>query len=223
MSKVYSVLVEGNIASGKSTFLRYVKNRFSEKANITYEPLNEWTNFNGRNLLEELYTNPKKFSFQFQTFVQLTMARIQFANITESIRFSERSLYSERFVFIEALRILQHISSTEYDILVEWFNLLEPKIQPINEIIYLQTNPAVAFQRLQQRGRAEESPIELGYVELIHTLHEQWLIEKTISTNDNFKKITVRVVNQNKDLDELKPEFEQIMSEISQKMSITII
>ena len=221
-SKVYSVLVEGNIASGKSTFLRNVGIRFSEKANITYEPLNEWTNFGGKNLLKQLYTNPKKFSFQFQTFVQLTMARTQFATTAESLRFSERSLYSERFVFIEALKILQHITSTEYDILVEWFNFLEPKVQPIDEIIYLQTNPAVAFQRLQQRGRIEETPIKFSYVELIHSLHEQWLIEKTNSTSDNFKKIPVRVVNQDKNLDELKPEFEQIMSEISCKCSIII-
>ena len=95
-SKVYSVLVEGNIASGKSTFLRNVGIRFSDKVNITYEPLNEWTNFGGKNLLKQLYTNPKKFSFQFQTFVQLTMARTQFATTAESLRFSERSLYSER-------------------------------------------------------------------------------------------------------------------------------
>jgi deoxyadenosine/deoxycytidine kinase len=212
--QVYSVLVEGNIASGKSTFLKKVERTLLDQAKVTYEPLDQWTSFKGLNLLKELYLNPKRFSFQFQTFVQLTMARIQLQETTDKFRFSERSLFSERFVFIEALKALQHISPTEYDILVEWFEFLEPKIQPVNELIYLRTTPAVAFRRLQSRGRNEEAPVTIEYIELIHSLHEQWLIEKTLPTSENFKKITVRIVNQDKTLDELKPEFESIICDI---------
>ena len=204
------VLVEGNIASGKTTFLKKLESKFKDSALITFEPLDQWTNFKGKNMLKELYTDPKRFSFQFQTFVQLTMAKIQTTQTTKPFKFSERSLYSERFVFIEALKILQHISQTEYDILIEWFDYLVQKVPPVDQIIYLRTTPEIAYQRLIKRSRNEENSVQLDYIELIHSLHEQWLIEGKDFFTKNVKVPVLKVVDQDKNLDELESEFEQM-------------
>lgn len=43
------VAVEGNIGSGKSTFLTYCQQ--NKDFDVAFEPISEWTNMNGTNLL----------------------------------------------------------------------------------------------------------------------------------------------------------------------------
>jgi len=42
-------------------------------------------------------------------------------------------------------------------------------------VVYLKTDPKVAFQRIAQRGRSEENGITLEYLQSVHDLHEDWL------------------------------------------------
>jgi deoxyadenosine/deoxycytidine kinase len=60
--KPFVVSVEGNIGSGKSTMLQY----YSELDDVQLhpEPVEKWQNLNGHNLLEKLYADPKRWSFQ---------------------------------------------------------------------------------------------------------------------------------------------------------------
>jgi deoxyadenosine/deoxycytidine kinase len=217
---MYTILAEGNIAAGKSTFLKIIESDLKNLASIDYEPLNKWTNFKGCNLLNKLYEDPYKYSFQFQTYVQLTMAEIQFNSSEKPIRIIERSLFSRRYVFIEALKVLKHISVDEYNILIEWFKFLSDKLQPINEIVYLWTDPAIAHQRLLNRARHEEGTVSLEYLELIHSLHEQWLIKTANQTDPKLSGTKIRVVNQNQGINELKREFDTIISEIRMNVSV---
>ncbi len=210
---MYTVLVEGNIAAGKSTFLKIMESKLGNLVSIDFEPLNKWTNFRGTNLLNKLYEDPHKNSFQFQTYVQLTMAEIQFKNSEKPIRIIERSLFSERYVFIEALKTLNLISTEEYNILDEWFNFLSSKVLPINEIIYLKTSPEVSYQRLLTRGRQEENSVNLEYLQLIHDLHEQWLISDR-QVDSKLLNTLIRVIDQNQTLSDLKSEFKEISEEI---------
>lgn len=48
-TRPYTVIVEGNIGSGKTTFLNYFKQ--FEDVNVLAEPVNKWRNCNGHNLL----------------------------------------------------------------------------------------------------------------------------------------------------------------------------
>ncbi|RXG61031.1 Deoxynucleoside kinase [Armadillidium vulgare] len=74
----FTVAVEGNIGSGKSTFLNY----FSKLPNVlTFEePIDKWTNVSGNNLLQMLYEDPSRWSFLFQSYVQLTRLNIHLQN-----------------------------------------------------------------------------------------------------------------------------------------------
>jgi deoxyadenosine/deoxycytidine kinase len=203
MSSKYSILVEGNIASGKSTFIKLLKEKLEDKVEVFIEPLEEWTNFCGENLLQQMYEDPKNKSFLFQTFVQYTMAKIQFQEVDDKVKITERSLFSERFIFIEAIKHLNHITPTEYQVLVAWFNFLAEKIPKVQEVIYLQTSPAVALERLKGRNRKEESKVSIEYLTLLHSLHEEWLVKKTHGELP-FK---ITVINQNQTLKDLEPEI----------------
>ena len=206
----YSVLIEGNIASGKSTIIELLRLKLGEVAQVHCEPLNEWTNFCGENLLQQMYEDPKKNSFLFQTFVQYTMAKIQFEEAPNKIKITERSLLSERFVFIEAIRILKHISPLQYKVLVAWFNLINSKITPANEVIYLRTSPLVALGRLRGRNRVGEESVSKEYLSLLHSLHESWLIDW--EQGDLPYKLTI--IDQDKPLKELEPEIDGIVERL---------
>lgn len=206
----YSVLIEGNIASGKSTIIELLKNKLGDVAQVHCEPLHEWTNFCGENLLQQMYEDPRKNSFLFQTFVQYTMAKIQFEEAPNKIKITERSLTSERFVFIEAIRILKHITPLQYEVLVAWFNLINSKVTPANEVIYLRTSPLVALGRLRGRNRTGEESVSKEYLALLHSLHESWLIDW--EQGDLPFKLTI--IDQDKPLKELEPEIDELVQRL---------
>ena len=216
-TKSYSVLIEGNIASGKSTVIKMLERELEGKVKVFYEPLNEWTNFCGENLLQQMYNNPKANSFMFQTFVQYTMTKIQFEENKDLIKVTERSLISERYVFIEALRILNHITPLQYEILNSWFKFLSEKIPKVDEVIYLRTSPLIAFGRLRGRNRSEETEVGKDYLTLLHSLHENWLVDKVHGE----LPFHLTIIDQDKSLKELEPEIKTLAERLKSKLTIS--
>lgn len=79
-SKVYRIVVEGNIGSGKTTFLKiFAKNCASmrHKPLIVPEPIDLWRDVGGANIFQLLADDPKRWSFAFQSYVQLTMIKVR--------------------------------------------------------------------------------------------------------------------------------------------------
>jgi len=206
----YSVLIEGNIASGKTTAIKILERNLKDKVKVFEEPLQTWTNYHGANLLHQMYENPTRTAFTFQTFVQCTMAQIQFEEIKDKIKITERSLLSERFVFIEAIKSLNFIDQSQYHILIDWFNLIESKVPPVNEVIYLRTSPEIAYNRLKLRNRPEEQTVNLEYIQLLFNLYENWLIHQTFGELP-FK---VTIVDQDKDLESFNREMSTLTNRL---------
>ena len=59
-NRPFTVVVEGNIGSGKTTFLQHF-NKFSEEVEILAEPVDKWRNANGHNLLQMMYEDPHRY------------------------------------------------------------------------------------------------------------------------------------------------------------------
>ncbi|XP_054917945.2 deoxyguanosine kinase, mitochondrial isoform X4 [Dermacentor andersoni] len=95
------VAVEGNIGSGKTTFLEGCQ-QFVDTT-VLIEPVTIWRDLQGQNLLELMYKEPKRWSLAFQTYVQLTMMQLHLAPVQTPVKLMERSLHSARYVFIENL------------------------------------------------------------------------------------------------------------------------
>lgn len=55
----FIVSIEGNIGAGKSTMLQFFK-KYSE-VELIPEPVSQWCNLNGHNLLGKLYEDPKRW------------------------------------------------------------------------------------------------------------------------------------------------------------------
>ena len=209
--KPYIITVEGNIAAGKSSFLKYISDRLDQLIKCFPEPVHKWSNYNGNNLLDQMYQEPNKKSFQMQVFIQHTVAEVQLQTCNTKIKMTERSLLSERYVFTNMIRNKGFISSTEFDVLDYGFQSLNQLIMPANEIIYLRTSPHIAMSRLLSRNRLEERNVSLDYLTDLHKLHDQWLLEKDFGTLND---VLITVIDQDQALIQLYPEYDKIIKRL---------
>ena len=90
----FTVLVEGNIGSGKTTFLEHFS-QFKE-VEVLKEPVERWRDMNGHNLLHLMYENPSRWAMLFQSYVQLSLLKHHLWTTDKTFKLMERSLYSAR-------------------------------------------------------------------------------------------------------------------------------
>jgi len=203
-NRPFTVVVEGNIGSGKTTFLQHFK-KFSEEVEIMAEPVDKWRNANGHNLLQMMYEDPHRWSLAFQTYVQLIMVQNHTKVITKSIKLMERSLFSAKYCFVVNLKRSGKMPLSEYEVLSSWFEFLLscPQVDlGVDLIVYMRTDPEVALSRLRSRGRGEEHLIAQEYIRDLHHLHEDWLVH-----GKHALPAPVIVVDANKDIEEMQEVF----------------
>lgn len=212
-TRPYTIFVEGNIGSGKTTFL----NRFSKyDALILSEPVEKWRNVRGHNLLAKLYEDPSRWSLSFQTIVQKTMLELHLQKTNKPVKMMERSIHSARYVFVENLHRSKVLSSPEYAVLDEWFQWINKNMDVKGDlIVYLRTDPKVVYERMRARARVEERHVPLEYLEQLHKMHEEWLYHKTAFSCP----LPVLIVDANKDLTRMEEEYKKCESEMAQKNS----
>ncbi|XP_020943026.1 deoxyguanosine kinase, mitochondrial isoform X4 [Sus scrofa] len=106
--------IEGNIAVGKSTFVKLLTKTYPEW-DVATEPVATWQNVqaagtqkactspNLGNLLDMMYQNPTRWSYTFQTFSFMSRLKVQLEPFPEklleaekAVRIFERSVYSDR-------------------------------------------------------------------------------------------------------------------------------
>ena len=199
-----TILIEGNIGSGKSTFLKHFE-RF-ENVKVIAEPVHKWRDLKGDNLLQKMYEDPERWSFVFQTYVQLTMLEQHTDRCEEEVKIMERSLYSARYCFVEDLFKTGKMQASEYEVISSWFKFLSSRMHNVDlgvdMLIYLRTSPEKAMERMQKRSRGEENLISMSHIRDMHQLHEEWLIEAKYP-----RPGPVVVINADDNLEETVGEF----------------
>jgi len=180
------ISIDGNIGSGKSTFIHYLKEYFNKKImnpdtpKILFieEPVALWNSFKdneNKTILENFYEDKKKYAFSFQMLAYISRLSI-IKEATQSglynIIVTERSIFTDKNIFAKMLYDTGHINKIEYKIYNTWFNEF-CKDFPTVEYIYLKTTPITAFQRIKQRSRKGEN-ISLDYINSCHKYHEEW-------------------------------------------------
>jgi len=193
MAKIISV--EGNIGSGKSSFVRDLKERFSDRSDVCFlqEPVDEWLmirDADGVNILEHYYRDQRQYAFQFQMMAyisRLAILKRALDNPHYKYIITERCLYTDKNVFCKMLYDDSLIDSIGYQIYNKWFSEFQDMTVPY-VYVYLQTEPEVSKQRVDLRARAGES-IPIDYLKKCHAYHDSWLLQ-----NEN-----VHIINANQD------------------------
>ena len=113
-----------------------------------------------------------RWSFQFQSYVQLTRLQLLNKPTTCSVKIIERSIQNNRFCFLENARKEGSLCGAELEVLCSWYDWLNTNIgMPLDLIVYLRTSPEVAYERLKARGRKEEAGVPMNFIEVQITVY----------------------------------------------------
>lgn len=220
MAKVVSnakkVLIEGNIATGKSTFIQILE---AENPNwrVILEPLSRWTNVkdapdisssqaNGGNLLDLFYSDPKRWAYTFESYTLTTRMKdaIRLSKDfkgQKEIQFFERSVFSSRYVFASNSYESDLITDVEWDLYKDYSNFLFSSVSVLrpDAIVYLKADPQISYKRMLKRDRKEESSVSLSYLESLHTKHEEWLNKQSIDVHKSLEGVPILTIDCNEE------------------------
>jgi len=132
----------------------------------------------------QFYANPERYAYTFQNYVFVTrmMQERESAAGSSALRLLERSVFSDRMVFVRAVHEARWMSDMELDIYDSWFDPVVsalPDLAP-DGFIYLRATPGTCAARMGRRGRGEEGGVSLGYLEGLHEKHDAWLAEPSL-------------------------------------------
>ncbi|KAL9664758.1 hypothetical protein QQ045_020165 [Rhodiola kirilowii] len=176
--------VEGNISVGKSTFLQRIANETIELRDLVEvvpEPVNKWQDIGPDhfNILDAFYSEPQRYAYTFQNYVFVTrvMQERESSSSIKPLRLMERSVFSDRMVFVRAVHEAKWMNEMEISIYDSWFDPVVsvlPGLIP-DAFIYLRASPDTCHKRMLLRKRAEEGAVSLDYLRDLHEKHESWL------------------------------------------------
>ena len=157
--KIYAL--EGNIGAGKTTIMKIISSHFND-VEFVEEPVAQWQNLGGMNLLDAFYSDPKRWGFSFEFYSMLTkiQALLKAADSDKPIIIIERSILSNK-VFMDLSNELGKLDKMEYCMLMNTYNFYLEHVYPmLSGIIYLDTPVEECIRRITKRNRGEECTIE---------------------------------------------------------------
>lgn len=218
MSSNYKIVsIEGNIGSGKSTLLENLKKYYDNNKYVIFlrEPVDDWEKIKdskGNTMLKKFYMDQEKYSFAFQMMAYISRLKIlrdtvkeiekkvessemffNMENRPQYVIITERSLYTDKYVFAKMLYDQGKIEDVCYQIYLNWFEEFA-KDFPIDYSIYVNTEPENCYERIHKRARDGEEVIPLSYLQDCHNYHDEFL-----NQNANIKSIKL-IINGNVDI-----------------------
>lgn len=179
------ISIEGNIGSGKSTFLAYIKANYN---NVIYlrEPVTDWMTIKDENnitILENFYNDQQKYAFEFQILTFQSRTQIMLDAIKENpdaIIITERSLCTDNYVFAKMMHENGNITTMQYQIYKNMYDYYIKQCRPTT-ILYIDTKPEICAERILKRNREGEN-IQISYLQNCDKYHKLMLENEQIET-----------------------------------------
>lgn len=168
------VLLEGNIAAGKTTLGQMLVN--SQLFDFVPEPVERWQGGFAANLLERFYSDTQRWAFTLQICAFVTRSQAIQALSDHTHHIFERSIYCDRHVFAKNLHQHGLMDDTEWALYCHFWTYFSAAAPLPDAIIYLRTPAEECYNRLRVRGRAEERGITLDYLQQLEARHDEWLL-----------------------------------------------
>lgn len=158
----FNFAVEGTIGAGKSTLISTLAEALPHK--VIHEPVAD------NPYLEDFYADTRRWSLAMQ--VDLLAWRTQ--QYLDAMRqgqsvILDRSIYGDR-AFCHAIHRSGLISDREHETYLQFHRLMtEVTDPPVDFVLYLRTSPEVAWKRIQERARGEETTggLTLEYLQTV--------------------------------------------------------
>ena len=210
------VSIEGNIGSGKSTLLAHLKDHFADNDNIIFlgEPVSEWDTIKdaeGNTMLKKFYADQEKYSFPFQMMAYISRLALLKNAMKENegaVIITERSLYTDKYVFAKMLYDMKKIEDVNYQIYSKWFDTFAQECE-LSQIIYVKAGPTTCYERIKKRSRNGEDRISLEYLTQCNEYHEQMIHQFQIK-----EELQTLVLDGNVDINENTFQLRDWLKEI---------
>jgi deoxyadenosine/deoxycytidine kinase len=162
------IVVAGNIGAGKSTLVQIL----SEK--LGYQPFFEPVNDNP--YLADFYQNMEAWSFHSQLYFLTRRLRIHKQLLeAEGSVVQDRSVYEDAEVFARNLYLQGDMSTRDYSVYQDLYQILIDLLPPPNLVVYLRATVDTLLERINTRGRGFEAGISRSYLERLNVLYEEWI------------------------------------------------
>lgn len=163
------IVVDGLIGAGKTTLIKLLHQKFNKegiKCVASYEPVDIWENTGA---LQKFYSNIKDNCYNFQTFAFVTRIKRIIEDLESNpdgeIFLLERSIFSDKYIFVEMLKKSGMFDQVDIDMYNTWWDMWE-KIMPAKPDLFVLLDTSVddSMERLKIRNRdVESSSVEPNY------------------------------------------------------------
>lgn len=184
------LVVDGNIASGKTTYVNMLVNELTKqgrRVTVISEPVDKWE---ASGLLETFYSDVQRWGYLFQSAVfqsriAHTIDIYQRTKDVTDIYILERSCVTD-IVFMKALHRQGKVTDLELSCYHEWASMWQ-SLMPITPTIFLYIDTGVreCMDRRTLRDRSSEQDIPKEYFEILDEEHREL-----------FSKDYIEIVNQ---------------------------
>ena len=191
--KIRFIHLEGSIGAGKTTLFNKLKISHPHFFFID-EPVEEFGN-----MLQLFYRDPKRWAFTFQ--MKVLMCQVKRLNeVLKVIKkrgvdatiISDRSLETNKEIFASMLCIDGLLTVEEFELYLDFYMKVTEDI-PFSTWqclkCFIDTPPAICYERIQQRGRAGEDEITMEYLNTLDQRHHNWLDSEQFYTFEEILKI----------------------------------
>jgi deoxyadenosine/deoxycytidine kinase len=213
------VSIDGNIGSGKSTFLDNIALYYAENdptVQVLKEPVEKWSALmdpdTNTSLLESYYANPITFSFPFQVYAFQTLIQ-SIDHLVEKhpdcrLIICERSILSSCEVFARMLHAHEIMNPLEYQIYLNLFAII-PNIERYTpkRVFYLKLDTYYCHERVMERDRKGEGDISMDYLDECSSYYDSWLKDLEIPYK-------IHELDKEPGLEQIKQSFIEFIHEV---------
>ena len=166
--------IAGNMGSGKSTLVDFLKVRFG--VTPYFEP-NEQNPY-----LKDFYGDMRRWAFASQVyFLQKKFAIHRALEKEPGVVVQDRSIFEDAEIFAENLHRLKILDGRDWKTYRELYESIRGQLRPPDLLIYLRCSVRTVKKRITLRARPEEKAVPTAYVRRLNDLYEQWFATYTLS------------------------------------------
>lgn len=199
------IVVAGNIGAGKSTLVQLLSDRLGFTP--FFEPVND------NPYLSDFYKDMQRWSFHSQLYFLTRRLRIHKQLLAaEGSVVQDRSVYEDAEIFAQNLYLQGDISTRDYAVYQDLYQILISLLPPPNLIVYLRASVPTLQGRISKRGRDYEASIPVDYLGRLNNLYEEWI--------DSFTQCPVLIVpSDSLNLVSSDENISQVVNAIQEKLS----
>jgi deoxyadenosine/deoxycytidine kinase len=215
-SKVIPFDFLGNIAAGKSTIMSHIASTYpSNLIQVHREPVENWMNIKGFDLLKALYNESNRWTFAFEMTALLSRIKNHTKAVNNHhIHVYERSILSCFHVFIRHDLEEKYLNDVEYRILQDHYEYGLQKSMDLSTtaILYFDLSPKECLDRIRKRSRQSETNIDLKRLEQLKYHYDKFI--------QNFKLCPVQIIDASQSIEQTYQEVDSILTQFIKQNQI---